>query len=275
MTSPRTVANGMQSGIPVDKGRAVCSAVSDDPAGGTSGIGMELAGSQAKAAVRAAPRTLPGAPSWGRVLATTVSLWTGRRVARLRHPRLALFLTICLAVAAAAVVSVVQFTGTSPRTASPARPHAGAARLGAGGRRGRTGAGRGLGGRPGEQRRDGRLRSARCVPRCARTASPRAACCRSGYGRVGRCGGRGARRVRCRPATAGRAGAAGQFRVRGQRGRGPDRSPGRVRRLPAGSPGRPGRAPVRGHAAAAQPAHRCRRPGPPGSSRRARWIPAC
>ena len=84
---------------------------------------MELAGSQAKAAVRAAPRTLPGAPSWGRVLATTVSLWTGRRVARLRHPRLALFLAICLAVAAAAVVSVVQFTGTSPRTASPARPH--------------------------------------------------------------------------------------------------------------------------------------------------------
>ena len=85
---------------------------------------MELAGSQAKAAVRAAaPRTLPGAPSWGRVLATTVSLWTGRRVARLRHPRLALFLTICVVVAAATVVSVVQFTGTSPRVASPARPH--------------------------------------------------------------------------------------------------------------------------------------------------------
>ena len=85
---------------------------------------MELAGSQAKAAVRtAAPRTLPGAPSWGRVLATTVSLWTGRRVARLRHPRLALFLTICVVVAAATVVSVVQFTGTSPRAGSPARPH--------------------------------------------------------------------------------------------------------------------------------------------------------
>ena len=85
---------------------------------------MELAGSQAKAAVRAAaPRTLPGAPSWGRVLATTVSLWTGRRMARLRHPRLALFLTICVVVAAATVVSVVQFTGTSPRVASPARPH--------------------------------------------------------------------------------------------------------------------------------------------------------
>ena len=85
---------------------------------------MELAGSQARAAVRtAAPRTLPGAPSWGRVLATTVSLWTGRRVARLRHPRLALLLTICVVVAAATVVSVVQFTGTSPRVASPARPH--------------------------------------------------------------------------------------------------------------------------------------------------------
>ena len=85
---------------------------------------MELAGSQAKAAVRvAAPRVLPGTPSWGRVLATTISLWTGRRVARLRHPRMALFLAICVVVAAAAVVSVVQFTGTSPRTASPARPH--------------------------------------------------------------------------------------------------------------------------------------------------------
>ncbi|HTQ92687.1 MAG TPA: hypothetical protein VMK84_24655 [Streptosporangiaceae bacterium] len=85
---------------------------------------MELAGSQAKAAVRAAaPRALPGAPSWGRVLATTVSLWTGRRVARLRHPRMALFLAICVVAAAAAVASVLQFTGTSPRTASPARPH--------------------------------------------------------------------------------------------------------------------------------------------------------
>ena len=85
---------------------------------------MELAGSQAKAAVRvAAPRTLPGAPSWGRVLATTISLWTGRRVARLRHPWLALFLTICVVVAVATVVGVVQFTGTSPRPASPARPH--------------------------------------------------------------------------------------------------------------------------------------------------------
>jgi hypothetical protein len=55
------------------------------------------------------------------VLATTVSLWTGRRVARLRHPRMALFLTLSVVVAAAAVVTVVQFTGTSPRTASPLR----------------------------------------------------------------------------------------------------------------------------------------------------------
>ena len=86
---------------------------------------MQLAGSQTREAVRsAAHRTLPGAPSWGRVLATTVSLWAGRRVTRLRHPRLALVLTICVVVAAAAVVSVVQVGGTSPRTASAPRPHA-------------------------------------------------------------------------------------------------------------------------------------------------------
>jgi hypothetical protein len=58
------------------------------------------------------------------VLATTVSLWVGRRVARLRHPRLALILAICVVVAAAAVVSVVQVGGTPPRTASAPRPHA-------------------------------------------------------------------------------------------------------------------------------------------------------
>jgi len=45
-------------------------------------------------------------------------------VARLRHPRLALILTICVVVAAAAVVSVVQVSGTSTRTASASRPHA-------------------------------------------------------------------------------------------------------------------------------------------------------
>jgi hypothetical protein len=125
MISPRTVATGMQSGIPVDKALGVCSAVSDDPAGGTSGIGIQLAGSQTRETVRsAAHRTLPGAPSWGRVLATTVSLWAGRRVGRLRHPRLALVLTICVVVAAAAVVTVVQVGGTSSRTASAPRPHA-------------------------------------------------------------------------------------------------------------------------------------------------------
>jgi hypothetical protein len=55
---------------------------------------------------------------------TTVSLWVGRRAARLRHPRLALILTVCVVVAAAAVVSVVQFGGTSSRTASASRPQA-------------------------------------------------------------------------------------------------------------------------------------------------------
>ena len=122
MIPTRTVATGMQSGIPVDKALGVCSAVSDDPAGGTSGIGRQLAGSQTREAVKStAHRTQPGDPSWGRVLATTVSLWAGRRVARLRHPRLALILTICVVVAAAAMVSVVQVGGTSSRTASPPR----------------------------------------------------------------------------------------------------------------------------------------------------------
>jgi hypothetical protein len=125
MIPPRIVAPQMQSGIPVDKGLGVCSAVPDDPAVGANGIGRQLAGSQTRQAVSsAAPRTLPGAPSWGRVLATTVSLWAGRRAARLRHPRLALVLAICVVVAAAAVVSVVQVSGTSTRTASASRPHA-------------------------------------------------------------------------------------------------------------------------------------------------------
>lgn len=125
MIPPRTVAPQMQSGIPVDKGPGVCSAVPDDPAVGANGIGRQLAGSQTRQAVSsAAPRTLPGVPSWGRVLATTVSLWAGRRAARLRHPRLALVLAICVVVAAAAVVSVVQVSGTSTRTDSASRPHA-------------------------------------------------------------------------------------------------------------------------------------------------------
>jgi hypothetical protein len=109
----------------VDKGLGVCSAVPDNPAVGANGIGRQLAGSQTRQAVSpAAHRTLPGAPSWGRVLATTISLWVGRRAARLRHPRLALILTVCVVVAAAAVVSVVQVSGTSPRTASASRPQA-------------------------------------------------------------------------------------------------------------------------------------------------------
>ena len=101
----------------------MCSAVPDNPAVGANGIGRQLAGSQTRQAVSpAAHRTVPGAPSWGRVLATTVSLWVGRRAARLRHPRLALILTACVVVAAAAVVSVVQVSGTSSRTASASRP---------------------------------------------------------------------------------------------------------------------------------------------------------
>jgi len=125
MIPPRTVAVRIQSGISVDKGPGVCSAVPDNPAVGANGIGRQVAGSQTRQAVSpAAHRTLPGAPSWGRVLATTVSLWVGRRAARLRHPRLALILTVCVVVAAAAVVSVVQVGGTSSRTASASRPQA-------------------------------------------------------------------------------------------------------------------------------------------------------
>ena len=125
MIPQRTVAPRIQSGISVDKGLGVCSAVPDNPAVGANGIGRQVAGSQTRQAVSpAAQRTLPGAPSWGRVLATTVTLWVGRRTARLRHPRLALVLTVCVVVAAAAVVSIVQVSGTSSRTASAARPQA-------------------------------------------------------------------------------------------------------------------------------------------------------
>ena len=125
MIPQRKVASRIQSGISVDKGPGVCSAVPDNPAVGANGIGRQVAGSQTRQAVSpAAHRTLSGAPSWGRVLATTVSLWAGRRAARLRHPRLALILTACVVVAAAAVVSVVQVSGPSPRTASASRPQA-------------------------------------------------------------------------------------------------------------------------------------------------------
>ena len=249
----------MQSGIPVDKGLGVCSAVSDDPAVGANGIGRQLAGSQTRQAVSsAAHRTLPGAPSWGRVLATTVSLWVGRRVARLRHPRLALILTICVVVAAAAVVSVVQVSGTSSRTASAPRPHA----VPPAWARGAAGAVR----TQAATWAASQLSSAEtvgCDPlMCAALRAHGVAASRAGAGdRAGcrgrRCGGRSAFGRR----AAERAGAAGQLRVRGQPGRGPHRSPGRVRRLPAGRGGRPGRAPVRGRAVAAQPAHRGRGPG--------------
>ena len=94
---------------------------------------MQMAGSsRTKEAVRSAdqetPTTLPRDPSWGRVLATTISLWTARRVPRLRRPRLALLLALGMLATAAAVVTVVQLTATSARAPSPAGPHRAAAR---------------------------------------------------------------------------------------------------------------------------------------------------
>lgn len=96
---------------------------------------MQMAGSsQTREAVRSAdqktPATPPRDPSWGRVLATTISLWTARRVPRLRRPRLALFLALCMLVTAAAVVTAVQLIATSARAPSPASPHRAAARTG-------------------------------------------------------------------------------------------------------------------------------------------------
>jgi hypothetical protein len=75
-----------------------------------------------------APRTPPGAPPWGRVLVTTISLWTSRRLSRLsrlRRPRLALIAVICVLAVAAAAAGVVRLAGTSSRadgTASAAGP---------------------------------------------------------------------------------------------------------------------------------------------------------
>jgi hypothetical protein len=71
----------------------------------------------------AATRTPPGAPSWGRVLATTISLWTSRRLSRLRQPRSALIAAICVLVVAAAAVGLVRLTGTSPPASPAAGPH--------------------------------------------------------------------------------------------------------------------------------------------------------
>ena len=66
----------------------------------------------------AAPKAPPKAPSWSRVLATTLSLWASRR------PRA--LLIICVLAVGAAAVGAVQLTSTSSRAArvsSPARPH--------------------------------------------------------------------------------------------------------------------------------------------------------
>ncbi len=80
-------------------------------------------------AVRTRPAQAPSrAPSWGRVLATTVRLWMDRRVPRMRRPWLVLLLVLC--ILAAAVVSVVQLAATSTRTASPGSPHRAPARAG-------------------------------------------------------------------------------------------------------------------------------------------------
>src|SRR5689334_7160532 len=83
-----------------------------------------------RSADRNAPVTPPREPSWGRVLATTISLWTARRIPRLRRPGLALFLAFVMLVTAAAVVAVVQLTTTPARTAPSASPHRAAPRAG-------------------------------------------------------------------------------------------------------------------------------------------------
>ena len=90
---------------------------------------MRYAGSprQAEEAVTsAAPEAPPEAPSWSRVLATTLSLWTSRRLHGLRRPRRVLLLVICVLIVAVAAVGVVRLTATSSRSArvsSSAPPH--------------------------------------------------------------------------------------------------------------------------------------------------------
>ena len=85
----------------------------------------------------AAPETPPGVPSWGPVLATTIRLWTARRLHRLRRSRRALLIAICVLAMGVAAVVVVRFTGTSSRAARVAAsgsanqrqlPHSGSAR---------------------------------------------------------------------------------------------------------------------------------------------------
>jgi hypothetical protein len=93
---------------------------------------MQVAGSQARKAVRpAAAKTLRRAPSWGRVLATTVSLWSSRQLPRLRRARSALLLAVCVLVVGAAALAAVRLTGTSSRAArvsSSGGPHRAQAR---------------------------------------------------------------------------------------------------------------------------------------------------
>jgi len=101
---------------------------------------MQMAGpGQTGEAVRSAvpeipetPRTPPRVPSWGRVLATTIGLWTARRVPRLHHPRLhhprlrrprlALFLAACMLAATAAGVAVAVVTGGAHGAREAHRP---------------------------------------------------------------------------------------------------------------------------------------------------------
>src|SRR5579871_5905789 len=100
---------------------------------GTSRTGEVVRSATPKSPTTATPPKAPPPrdPSWGRVLANTISLWTARRV---RRPRLAILLAVCVLIAAVAVVTAVQLTSTAVRTAktgSPGSPHRGAARAGA------------------------------------------------------------------------------------------------------------------------------------------------
>jgi hypothetical protein len=101
---------------------------------------MQVAGSsRSRVAVRSATQATPSrAPSWGRVLATTIRLWTARRVPRMRRPWLALLVVLSMVIAGAAVVSAIQLTASSARTASPGSPHRAAARAGGPARAGTT-----------------------------------------------------------------------------------------------------------------------------------------
>ncbi len=93
---------------------------------------MQVAGSsRSRVAVRSAAPATPSrassatparAPSWGRVLATTIRLWTARRVPRMRRPGVALLVALGLAIAAGAVVGAIQLTTTSARTAAGSPP---------------------------------------------------------------------------------------------------------------------------------------------------------